>query len=150
MLALKARNQFNPYKYVIFAGVLVLASFAHSPASAEDLDQKGYDVAARNDRSDRGFNNSRVELEMVLKNASGAESRRVLEQSTLELPDESVGPLERAAGPVAARRAGGRTGAALPGGPAARGPGEPGLAQPPCSAGFRSRRTGAIPPRRRR
>jgi len=91
MLALKARKQFNPYKYVIFAGVLVLASFAHLPVSAEDLDQKGYDVAARNDRSDRGFNNSRVELEMVLKNASGAESRRVLEQSTLELPDESVG-----------------------------------------------------------
>ncbi len=91
MLVLKARKQFNPYKYVIFTGVLVLASFAHLPVSAEALDQKGYDVAARNDRSDRGFNNSRVELEMVLKNASGAESRRVLEQSTLELPDESVG-----------------------------------------------------------
>lgn len=91
MLILKARKQFSPYRYVVFAGVLVLASFAHLPVSAEDLDQKGYDVAARNDRSDRGFNNSRVELEMVLKNASGAESRRVLEQSTLELPDESVG-----------------------------------------------------------
>ena len=69
----------------------MLASFASMPVSAEDLDQKGFEVAARNDRSDRGFNNSRVELEMVLKNASGAESRRILELSTLELPDESVG-----------------------------------------------------------
>lgn len=91
MLILKRRKQFNPYNYVVLAGVLVLASFATMPVSAEDLDQKGFDVAARSDRSDRGFNNSRVELEMVLKNASGAESRRVLEQSTLELPDESVG-----------------------------------------------------------
>lgn len=91
MLILERRKQFNPYTYVVLAGVLVLASFATMPVSAEDLDQKGFDVAARNDRSDRGFNNSRVELEMVLKNALGAESRRVLEQSTLELPDESVG-----------------------------------------------------------
>lgn len=91
MLILERPKQFNPYTYVVLAGVLVLASFATMPVSAEDLDQKGFDVAARNDRSDRGFNNSRVELEMVLKNALGAESRRVLEQSTLELPDESVG-----------------------------------------------------------
>lgn len=42
MLILKARKQFSPYKYVVFAGVLVLASFAHLPVSAaEDLDQKG-------------------------------------------------------------------------------------------------------------
>lgn len=40
MLILKARKQFSPYRYVVFAGVLVLASFAHLPVSAEDLDQK--------------------------------------------------------------------------------------------------------------
>ncbi|MBY0475342.1 MAG: outer membrane lipoprotein-sorting protein [Nitrosomonas sp.] len=91
MLRLKRLKQFNPFNHVILAGVLMLTSFAHLPVAAEDLDQKGFDVAARNDRSDRGFGDSRVELEMVLKNAAGAESRRTLEISTLELPDESVG-----------------------------------------------------------
>ncbi|HNO74513.1 MAG TPA: hypothetical protein PKG49_02655 [Nitrosomonas mobilis] len=89
MLILKKHKQFN-LNHRILTGAFMLVSFA-LPVVAEDLDQKGFDIAARSDRSDRGFNNSRVELEMVLKNASGAESRRVLEQSTLELPDESVG-----------------------------------------------------------
>ena len=91
MLRLKRLEQFNVFNYMLIIGAFMLASFASMPVSAEDLDQKGFEVAARNDRSDRGFNNSRVELEMVLKNASGAESRRILELSTLELPDESVG-----------------------------------------------------------
>lgn len=75
-----------------FCVVLAAASFPMTAAAqATDLDQKGFEVVARADRSDRGFSDSRVELEMVLRNAAGTESRRVLEITTLELPDESVG-----------------------------------------------------------
>lgn len=60
-------------------------------AQEETPEQKGYRVAAESDRSDRGFKNSTVELEMTLKNATGRESRRNLTISTLEIPDEQVG-----------------------------------------------------------
>jgi hypothetical protein len=56
-----------------------------------DHERLGFEVAARADRSDRGFGDSRVELEMVLRNAAGRESRRTLYITTLEVPDESVG-----------------------------------------------------------
>lgn len=51
----------------------------------------GFEVAARADRSDRGFGDSEVELEMVLRNAAGKESRRTLKIATLEVEDEDVG-----------------------------------------------------------
>lgn len=57
-------------------------------STAEEL---GYEIAARSDRSDRGFGDSRVELKMVLRNAAGQETTRQLEIATLELPDEDVG-----------------------------------------------------------
>ena len=78
-----------------------LAAFAASPANAAtsetpvrgDTEEQrlGFEVAARSDRSDRGFGDSEVELEMILKNAAGKESRRTLKIVTLEVEDESVG-----------------------------------------------------------
>jgi len=56
-----------------------------------DTQKLGFEVAARSDRSDRGFGDSRVELEMILRNAAGKESRRTLSIATLEVADESVG-----------------------------------------------------------
>jgi len=56
-----------------------------------DAERRGFDVAARADRSDRGFGDSEVELEMVLRNSAGRESRRTLAIATLEVPDESEG-----------------------------------------------------------
>jgi len=53
--------------------------------------EQGYEIAARADRSDRGFADSIVELEMILRNAAGQESTRRLWLNTLEIPDESVG-----------------------------------------------------------
>jgi predicted RND superfamily exporter protein/outer membrane lipoprotein-sorting protein len=76
-------------------------AFAASPSSATadltpvrgetDTERLGFEVAARADRSDRGFGDSEVELEMVLKNAAGRESRRTLKITTLEIPDEGFG-----------------------------------------------------------
>ena len=87
------------------AGLVILAGMAltllPSPGSAStgetpvrgdtEAQRAGFVVAARADRSDRGFGNSEVELEMVLRNAAGKESRRTLKITTLEIPDESVG-----------------------------------------------------------
>mgnify|MGYP001547696646 CR=1 FL=1 len=60
-------------------------------ALAEDMASKGFEIAAQSDRSDRGFANSRVGVEMILRNAAGEESRREMEITTLELPDEDIG-----------------------------------------------------------
>ena len=52
---------------------------------------RGFDIAARSDRSDLGFGDSRVALQMVLRNAAGQETTRELSITTLEKPDETVG-----------------------------------------------------------
>ncbi|MBV6631792.1 MAG: outer membrane lipoprotein-sorting protein [Alphaproteobacteria bacterium] len=59
--------------------------------ASQEAKEKGFEIAARSDRSDRGFGDSRVELKMVLRNAAGAETSRDMEISTLELPDEDIG-----------------------------------------------------------
>ena len=65
---------------------------AYSLASTDlSAEQKGYELAARSDRSDRGFGDSQVELKMILRNKTGKEATRDLSIRTLEVPDESVG-----------------------------------------------------------
>jgi len=54
-------------------------------------EQIGFEIAARSDRSDLGFGDSSVELQMILRNAAGQESTRSLHIMTLEKPDETVG-----------------------------------------------------------
>jgi len=87
------------------AGIALLAMFAFaliaSPGFANasvtevrgetENERLGFEIAARSDRSDRGFGDSEVELEMVLRNAAGKEARRTLYITTLEVQDESVG-----------------------------------------------------------
>ena len=68
-----------------------VALVAGAPALAQSAEEKGFAVAARSDRSDRGFTDSKVSLKMILRNAAGQESTRTLALSTLEVPDEQVG-----------------------------------------------------------
>ena len=70
-------------------GFVTLAGMARP--TTNDAQAKGTEISARSDRSDRGFGDSRVRLEMVLRNAAGKESRRQMEITTLEIPDESIG-----------------------------------------------------------
>lgn len=71
---------------------LIAAALSSPTAYGTDAEkQRGYDIAARSDRSDRGFGDSLVSLKMVLRNAGGRETTRELRISTLEIPDESVG-----------------------------------------------------------
>lgn len=74
----------------LFAVLLAGGAYAQI---TEDLapEEKGFEIAARSDRSDRGFGDSQVELRMVLRNAKGQESKRVMEQKVLEVADENLG-----------------------------------------------------------
>ena len=69
----------------LFIPLSALAEFAEGDGG------KGFEIAARSDRSDRGFGDSRVELQMILRNAAGQVSSRKLQIATFELADESVG-----------------------------------------------------------
>jgi hypothetical protein len=73
-------------KYKILTTLSLL--FVTTLAFADD---KGFEIAARSDRTDLGFGGSDVELNMVLRNAAGQEATRSLRISTLEKPDETVG-----------------------------------------------------------
>ncbi|VAW75235.1 Outer membrane lipoprotein-sorting protein [hydrothermal vent metagenome] len=68
---------------------LLLSGSAGSLANTDE--EKGFEIAARSDRSDRGFATSSVELKMVLRNRAGKQTERKLHINTLEMPDESVG-----------------------------------------------------------
>ena len=75
-------------------GIVLLISLVLSFAARVDAaaaEDKGFEIAARSDRSDLGFGDSEVELQMILRNAAGQESTRSLKITTLEKPDEDVG-----------------------------------------------------------
>ena len=80
-------------QHQIFGAMLLIAlgALAAVPSFATTAEEKGFEIAARSDRSDRGFGDSDVELTMVLRNAAGQESSRSLRIATLEIADESVG-----------------------------------------------------------
>lgn len=58
---------------------------------SQSPEEKGYQIAARSDRSDRGFSDSMVALNMVLRNAAGRQSARTLRIKTLEVENEHLG-----------------------------------------------------------
>ena len=63
-----------------------------TPVRGETEEQrKGFEIAARADRSDRGFGDSEVSVQMVLRNAAGNETTRQMKITTLEVADESLG-----------------------------------------------------------
>lgn len=62
-----------------------------SPAYADDAADKGFEIAARSDRSDNGFGSSEVNAVMTLTNAAGNTSTREMYFKTLERESEEVG-----------------------------------------------------------
>lgn len=98
---MKQRNIFSA-TLLSMASVVGFSQLFISPVLAEIVEEtsieeksaeeeKGFEVAARSDRSDRGFGDSEAEMTMVLRNAAGQESSRTMRFTTLEIPDESVG-----------------------------------------------------------
>ncbi len=87
--SLKPQNKkrFAVLSASICLAVTTFAGYAH----AQTPEEKGYEIAARSDRTDRGFGDSEVVSRMILKDSQGRESERVLFQRTLEVQDETVG-----------------------------------------------------------
>ena len=80
------------FKTLIALSLILGATLAlANGASAATPNEKGFEIAARSDRTDLGFGESEVKLNMVLRNAAGQEATRALRISTLEKPDETVG-----------------------------------------------------------
>lgn len=78
-------------KFFKSAALSVLACLATVSTLEAIEDTKGFEIAARSDRTDLGFGDSEVELTMVLRNAAGEESSRSLRITTLEKENEEVG-----------------------------------------------------------
>ena len=78
---------------VLKALLAITAFSAVTIAGAETLEEKGRAIAERSDRSDRGFGDSTVKFQMVLRNRAGAESTRTLSLQTLEVQDEDLGDM---------------------------------------------------------
>lgn len=74
---------------------LTAATLLTTPASlwAQDAAQKGLEIAARSDASDRGFRDSQASLKMVLRNASGQRSSREMRLLTMERPGQNQGDM---------------------------------------------------------
>lgn len=79
----------KPLSLAIFA--ILAALILAGGVKAQTPEEQGYEIAARSDRSDRGFTDSFVELKMILRNANGQESMRELTQRVLEVKDENLG-----------------------------------------------------------
>ncbi|MEM0946320.1 MAG: outer membrane lipoprotein-sorting protein [Pseudomonadota bacterium] len=71
------------------AGAILLGMVINT--TAQTAEQKGFEIAARSDRSDRGFGDSVSTMTMILRTASGQEARRSMRQTVLEVPNEKVG-----------------------------------------------------------
>ncbi len=84
-------NSHTPLKNIFCIGIFLLLQLNFLYAQAESHSEKGYKIAARSDRSDRGFSDSEVEMTMILRNSAGKQASRTLQFKTLEIPDESVG-----------------------------------------------------------
>lgn len=81
----------------LMAGAVAVAqeppAFVDDPAAKGDTPEahQGYEIAARSDRTDFGFGDSKVDATMVLRNAAGQSTERSLSFATLEKVDETVG-----------------------------------------------------------
>ncbi|MEM6547127.1 MAG: outer membrane lipoprotein-sorting protein [Pseudomonadota bacterium] len=73
--------------------VLAIAWAAPGSARAETAAEKGLAIAERADQEDLGYGDYEVDGEMVLRDASGKESRRVFENFVMERPDRALGDL---------------------------------------------------------
>lgn len=93
---MKTNTCYNQLHRHFVQGVLFIAlvlTGASIAAAVEDnsSEQRGFEIAARSDRTDRGFGDSKVRLTMILRNQAGKESSRSLSISTLEIEDENLG-----------------------------------------------------------
>jgi hypothetical protein len=68
--------------------ISLLLSLSALSAIAQTPEEKGLAIAVESDKRDQGFGDSTVNLEMVLKNRHGEESRRKIRVATLEVAND--------------------------------------------------------------
>ena len=73
------------------SGILAIFGVASAGAETNEAAAKGFEIAARADRADQGYGDSRVDAEMVLRNSAGQETVRRFSFTTLEKESEDVG-----------------------------------------------------------
>ena len=66
----------------------VLGLVLAGSAIAESAEEKGLAIAIEADQRDQGWIDSQVQMEMVLRNAKGNESKRRVRLKTLEVNDD--------------------------------------------------------------
>lgn len=79
---------FRPFLRGIAISTFVMVAFGHASFADQG---KGFEIAARSDRTDLGFGDSSSDLEMILTNAAGDTTTRKLTITTLEKENEEVG-----------------------------------------------------------
>ena len=80
----------NHSKTFLIISLIFLLSLS-ATALGKSPEDKGYEIAARSDRSDNGYGDSQVEMTMILRNAAGDETTRSISFTTLERENEDVG-----------------------------------------------------------
>lgn len=74
----------------VFAAGILLASSTIFPSSvlAETAEEKGLAIAVESDKRNIGWGDSKVDMEMTLRNRHGKESKRVMRSMALEVADD--------------------------------------------------------------
>ena len=65
--------------------VLVFLGLSLNTFVAQSAEEKGKQIAVEADTRDTGFGDSKADLEMILRNKSGQESKRAIRNKTLEV-----------------------------------------------------------------
>ena len=81
-----SRGRLPGWTCLLLVALLPLAAVAQSAEEA-----KGLEISLEADRRDQGFGDSVAAIEMILKNASGQTSSRLLNLKTLEVAEEGDG-----------------------------------------------------------
>jgi len=87
-----------PHRHALLRGIVaaallftLAAPFGTRQLAAQSDQGPGLEIAARSDRSDRGFGDSEVKMTMVSRDQAGQETRRTMQLQVLENEDEDFG-----------------------------------------------------------
>jgi outer membrane lipoprotein-sorting protein len=78
-------------KKLTISAALLGCMFIVTSAIAETPEEKGFRIAAKSDRMDKGYGTSITNLKMILTNAAGKSTTRTLEIRVKEKPNEDTG-----------------------------------------------------------
>lgn len=83
-------NRLNNFTKTVALAALIGTGLS-TAALSQSAEEKGFEIAARSDRTDTGFESSEVTAVMTLTNAAGRTTTRELYFKTLERENEDVG-----------------------------------------------------------